>query len=177
MEKAMSELDDCKHSKAVLEEKITQMEWDLAAREALRLQISEQKTEFGQIKSVNSEFQRRIRYVEGEKSESLRKIRALEEELREKIETKRDDNELSKIATSLLPDPTPDTAKEDDEKDRAKQLSGNQTKQETFQYQRQIDNKRDCEAGSSFVKGIDPWSKNFLETELAEALDSNNVYN
>lgn len=111
MEKAMSELDDCKHSKAVLEEKIMQMEWDLAAREALRSQISEQKTKLGQIKSVNSEFQRRIRYLEGQKSESLRKVQALEEELREKIEAKRDDNELSKIATSLLPDPAPDTVR------------------------------------------------------------------
>lgn len=68
MQKAMTELDDSKHSEAVLEEKITQMEWDLAAREALRLQISEQKTELGRIKRMNSEFQRRIRYLEGQKS-------------------------------------------------------------------------------------------------------------
>lgn len=74
MEKAMSELDDCKHSKAVLEEKIMQLEWDLVmAREALRSQIVVLKNELGQIRATNNELQRRIRYLKREKWESSTK--------------------------------------------------------------------------------------------------------
>ncbi|EXB39444.1 Putative AC transposase [Morus notabilis] len=154
MEKAMSELGDCKHSKAVLEEKIMQLEWDLVAREALRSQIVVLKNELGQIRTANNELQRRIRHLKREKSESSRKVQALEEELREKIKANLDSNEETKSSTSLLHDPAPETVMEDEKDDQAKQ-----NELETFQCQKQID----------------PWSKNFLENEFVEALDSNNA--
>lgn len=67
MEKAMSELEDCKRSKAVLEEKIMQLEWDLIAGDTLSSQVAELKNELGQIKRTNSKFQMRIKHVEGER--------------------------------------------------------------------------------------------------------------
>ncbi|XP_024017425.1 plectin [Morus notabilis] len=128
MEKAMSELGDCKHSKAVLEEKIMQLEWDLVAREALRSQIVVLKNELGQIRTANNELQRRIRHLKREKSESSRKVQALEEELREKIKANLDSNEETKSSTSLLHDPAPETVMEDEKDDQAKQ-----NELETFQ--------------------------------------------
>nr|ASM47253.1 rhizobium-directed polar growth protein [Parasponia rugosa] len=172
MEKAMSELEDCKRSKAVLEEKIMQLEWDLVAGDALRSQVAELKNELGEIKRTNSKFLRSIRHLEGEKSESLRKVQALEEELRKKIEVKQEGNQRSKSA-SVPRYHASETIKEDETNDQAKQFWVGPNKLETYQHLKQIDNKQDRGAGNSPVIGTAPWSKNILENELAEDLVPN----
>lgn len=96
MEKAMSELEDFKRSKVVLQEKVVQLEWDLTAREALNSQVTKLKKELAWIKRTNGEFQKRIKYLEEEKVEYVNKTEALEEELRQKIEVNLDQIESNR---------------------------------------------------------------------------------
>ncbi|PON98589.1 Rhizobium-directed Polar Growth-like protein [Trema orientale] len=155
MEKAMSELEDCKRSKAVLEEKIMQLEWDLVAGDALRSQVAELKNELGQIKRTNSKFLRSIRHLEGGEIGKPEKSSG------------------SRRGASVPQYHASETIKEDERNDQAKQFWGGPNRLGTYQHLRQIDNKQDRDAGNSPVIGTAPWSKNFLENELAEALDPN----
>ncbi|XP_028778359.1 synaptonemal complex protein 1-like [Neltuma alba] len=68
MEKELSELEDCKRSRATLEERLVQMESDLKTKETLFGQITEQKNELNQIKRINRQYQQTIQGLEQEKS-------------------------------------------------------------------------------------------------------------
>ncbi|KAH7511670.1 hypothetical protein JRO89_XSUnG0180100 [Xanthoceras sorbifolium] len=86
LQKAVSELEDCKRSKALSEEKLLQMEGDLTAKQALCAQNIELKNELSLIKTDNSRFQRKIQLLEEEKNKYLLTAQALEEELNLKNE-------------------------------------------------------------------------------------------
>ncbi|XP_054803223.1 uncharacterized protein LOC129306572 isoform X2 [Prosopis cineraria] len=80
MEKEVSELEDCKRSRAALEERLVQMESDLRTKETLLAQGNEQRNELSQIKRINRQYQQTIQALEQEKVEFQAKFRAFEEE-------------------------------------------------------------------------------------------------
>nr|XP_043630997.1 early endosome antigen 1-like [Erigeron canadensis] len=95
MHKAVIELEDHKHNKIVLEEKLLRLQGDLAAREALYAQDAELKNELGRFKRSNSQLQWKLNRLQEEKKEYTTKSEALEEQR----DLKPDDNE---IATSTV---------------------------------------------------------------------------
>ncbi|KAK3226659.1 hypothetical protein Dsin_006521 [Dipteronia sinensis] len=81
LQNAVSELEDCKRSKALSEEKLLQMEGDQTAKQALSAHNIELKNQLSLIKSDNSRFQWKIQLLEEEKDKYLLSTQALEEEL------------------------------------------------------------------------------------------------
>ncbi|XP_059666011.1 uncharacterized protein LOC132311882 isoform X2 [Cornus florida] len=202
MQKATSELEDCRRNKIALEEKILRLEGDLTAREALCAQDAELKNEFGRIRRVNSQFQRKINFLEEEKEEWLKRAQALEEELKEKKEVKQDHIEYcsnqipvypGSNATSISVDEElklPEKQEEDNviqfskdqlkpsiDTDQLQQSSKSQDKQGFVRHKRQADTKHCYNAGSSQEIAIDTCSRiQVLENELSEALEANDMY-
>ncbi|KAI9154303.1 hypothetical protein LWI28_024120 [Acer negundo] len=81
LQNAVSELEDCKLSKALSEEKLLQMEDEQTAKQALSAHNIELKNQLSLIKSDNSRFQWKIQLLEEEKDKYLLSTQALEEEL------------------------------------------------------------------------------------------------
>ncbi|XP_057989354.1 uncharacterized protein LOC110662379 isoform X2 [Hevea brasiliensis] len=159
MQRAVAELEDCKRCKVSLEEKVLRLEGDLTAREALGAQDAEFKNELSRVKRLNSELRRKIRLLQVEKQECLNRAQAFELELKkmkeEKLDRQNSDNSLH-----LSPHYNTITSSTSDEL----KLS-------------QVDNKQNCAPGDSTVMGIDSLSKiQLLESELAEALEANDMY-
>ncbi|CAL0316939.1 unnamed protein product [Lupinus luteus] len=97
MEKAASELEDCKRTRASLEERIMQLESGLKARETRFVE----DTELSHIKRITMQHQQTIQLLEQEKSEFHTKPQALEEQLKLIKEQKR--NQVSKLNRKGLP--------------------------------------------------------------------------
>ncbi|XWS66793.1 hypothetical protein CRYUN_Cryun05aG0231300 [Craigia yunnanensis] len=88
LQKVVSELEDYKHEKVALEEKLVGMEGDLMAKEALLMQDGELKNELHQIKRTNRQLQQQIKQLQEEKDELLIKAQTLEEKMKLKVEEK-----------------------------------------------------------------------------------------
>ncbi|KAH1090255.1 hypothetical protein J1N35_017512 [Gossypium stocksii] len=88
LQKVVSEIEDYKHDKIVLEEKLVRTEGDLVEKQALLMQDEEIKNELNEIKQTNRHFQQQIKQLQEEKDELLIKAQTLEEKLKPKVEEK-----------------------------------------------------------------------------------------
>ncbi|KAI9122346.1 hypothetical protein K1719_007035 [Acacia pycnantha] len=190
MEKEVSELDDCKRSRAALEERLAQMESDLETKETLSVQVIEQKNELNQIKRINRQYQQTIQALEQEKVEFQAKLRAFEEELKLIKEQKR--NQMSKMNKKAVPAPEDlrilknPTAKNSNQhrSNRKKPLSKNdretvKNQQDIYssKHQSEVETEHGLHDESVHVVEVDPESKiQLLEAELAKAKEANNMY-
>ncbi|XP_057980247.1 uncharacterized protein LOC131166039 [Malania oleifera] len=154
MQKTISELEDCRHYKVSLEEKILRLEGDLIAREALCAQEAELKNELGRLKITHSQFQRKIKILEEEKEECLKRAQALEEKLKQIKEGKLGPSDSS--AKDFYTESSCTSISVLDELKFSEVDGGH------------------CTSGSSQVAGIDPFSK--IQNEIAEALGANDLY-
>ncbi|KAK7392516.1 hypothetical protein VNO78_20958 [Psophocarpus tetragonolobus] len=96
LEKAVSELEDCKRIRASLEERLVQLENDLRATQTRCIQDTD-----SQSKRINRQHQQTIQLLEQERNEFQTKAQALEEELKLIKEQKR--NQVSKLNRKCLP--------------------------------------------------------------------------
>ncbi|KAI9086350.1 hypothetical protein K1719_031804 [Acacia pycnantha] len=101
LEKAASELEDCRRSRVSLEEKLMQMESDLKEKETISAQEAEKKNELSHVKRINRHYQQTIRKLDKEKDEFKTKAQALEEEL--KLIKEQKQNLMPKINGNTLP--------------------------------------------------------------------------
>ncbi|CAL1370956.1 unnamed protein product [Linum trigynum] len=81
LQKLVSELEDQKRNKVLLEEKLKIMERDLMTKEALCERDKDLSNELGKIRNANKNLQKRIQELEDEKEDYLARARSLEEEL------------------------------------------------------------------------------------------------
>lgn len=160
MQRAVSELEDCKRSKVALEEKLLRLDGDLTAREAIGAQDAELKNELARAKRANSEFQRKIRYLEEEKQECLKKAQALGEELEQRKASKQDQHSFSDASLPSGPESSDMNSSTPDEFNVS-----------------QVGTKSNFNTGNAPGIGLDSLSKiQLLENELAEALEANDMY-
>ncbi|GFZ14602.1 hypothetical protein Acr_24g0007920 [Actinidia rufa] len=160
MEKATSELENCRRSKVALEEKILRMEGDLTASEALCSQDAELKNELGRIRRVNSQFQWKMKRLEEEKEEWMKSAQALEEELKQKKEVKQE--QVVSRSDLLLAEPG---------------SCGTDTSIDQEWKRSKDNNERYDNTESSPNVAVDTVSRiKVLENELAEGLETNDMY-
>ncbi|CAN0826066.1 hypothetical protein LINGRAPRIM_LOCUS2159 [Linum grandiflorum] len=150
MEKALMELEECKRSKASLEEKVFRIELDLTAREAQGGQDAELKNELARVKITNSGLFRRIRHLEEEKQQHLTQVQTLDKALKQTKYNHHDSSNPSSPASSESGD-----------------IHNN-----GLEYT-EASTKPTCKKGNP----VDPWSQiQLLENELVEALEANDMY-
>ena len=84
LQKALSDLECDRQSKRGMEEKLLRLENSLRVREASRSQEVELQNELSRMKISNSQYQRRIQCIEGERDDLARKVQVLEMDVRSK---------------------------------------------------------------------------------------------
>ncbi|XP_057984283.1 uncharacterized protein LOC131168676 isoform X2 [Malania oleifera] len=201
LQRSVSELEHFKQNCVALEEKLRQMEGDLAAREALSSQDEELKNELDQIKRENMQFQQKIQTLEEQKDECSKKAQALGEELK-LMDQNQGRNETSKKKIPIISksdikvtsnhidlkhtkndmvkstNQHRDTRKKPSTKSgRAQELLKGHQNPNRSQCQRVGNIEYDHHDESPHSIQADLMSKiQSLENELADALEANNMY-
>ncbi|XP_074373134.1 uncharacterized protein LOC141713562 [Apium graveolens] len=99
LEKVMTELEDCKHKRIVLEEKLRLMEHDPVAKEASKAEDEELRNELGRMKRVNKQYKRTILQIELEKDELLKRVQTCDKNLMQMEAEHQDRSRTSKNNT------------------------------------------------------------------------------
>ncbi|TKY53009.1 sporulation-specific protein 15 [Spatholobus suberectus] len=186
LEKAASELEDCKRTRASLEERLVQLENDLKAREVRCVQ----DTELSHSKRINRQHQQTIQLLEQEKAEFQTKAQALEEELKLIKEQKR--NQVSKLNRKCLPVHDDLKASKNPGVKNTNQHRSNRRKSlkndreimkdqqdpcYSIKHQSEVETELGLLDENVHAVEVDPLSKTqLLETELAKAKEANNIY-
>ncbi|XP_024187421.1 sporulation-specific protein 15 isoform X1 [Rosa chinensis] len=173
LDMVLSELEDCKHNKAVLERKVLRMEGDLIAKEALFAQDAELKNELNQFRRANEQYQQKLQLLEEEKDECLRRSQSLEQELKLIREEKQNQRDLKSRSS----------AKVTEDKKLSKNEMGKNSSHRRDNRRKplvkngQDDNGIDSHDASPRDVGVDSGLKiKMLEDELVKALEANNTY-
>ncbi|XP_050380355.1 uncharacterized protein LOC126797699 [Argentina anserina] len=173
LDRVLSELEDCKHDRAVLERKVLHMQGDLIVKEALCAQDAELKNELYQFRRANEQYQQKLQLLEEEKNECQRRSQSLEQELKLIREEKQNQRDLKSRSSTKVTEEMKLSKNEIDKNtnhrrdNRRKRLVKNG----------QGDNGIDSRDGSSRDDGVDHGLKiKMLEDELVKALEANNTY-
>ncbi|CAK9157704.1 unnamed protein product [Ilex paraguariensis] len=169
LQKDMSEFEDCKYKKVVLEEKLRQMEGDLEAKEALYAQEAE----------LRNEHQLKIQLLEEEKEEYLRRAQVLEEDLKLMEEKRQDRNESFSKRNGIQKSNNQqfDSRKRTAAKtSQSRKLLTDRQNSQRSQCQTEGGNEHEFYDGSPHAE-VDHMAKiQLLENELAEATEANNKF-
>ncbi|XP_004306171.1 PREDICTED: sporulation-specific protein 15-like [Fragaria vesca subsp. vesca] len=173
LDMVLSELEDCKHNKAVLERKILQMKGDLIAKEALCAQDAELKNELNQFRRANEQYQQKLQLLEEEKDVCRRRSQSLEQELKLIREEKPNQRDLkSRSSTKVTED------KKLSKSEMVKNTSHRRdNRRKPLVKNDKDDNGIDSRDGSPRDVTVDHGLKiKMLEDELVKAMEANNTY-
>ncbi|KAF8042712.1 hypothetical protein BT93_A1137 [Corymbia citriodora subsp. variegata] len=194
LQELVNDLEDCRQSKVILEEKLQRMEGELMAKQAQCDEAVEVKNELNRIRREHKHYQRMTQQLEEQKDEYLRKARASEEELNSMKEEKRKQKHVNntrnpglsrahmKVANSANEDSSPS------KRDIRRKPVVKNVRQQVVKDQPKISNARhhiedihinNSDAESCHDVGVDPRSKvSLLENDLVDSVvvdDSDNI--
>ncbi|KAE8098394.1 hypothetical protein FH972_016462 [Carpinus fangiana] len=194
------ECEDLKAGKNSLVEKISALQKAMSELEDCKVTL---ENELSQIRKLNSQYQRKIQLLEEERDQCITRAQALEEELKLMKEGKQNQREssttkissFSKTNTKVTPvhedmklskknDMVKNSSQHRDVKRRQASKNGKvqellkeQQRLHNNQHQREDDSGHEILDGSPHAVGVDSASKvQLLENELAKAVEANSMY-
>ncbi|XP_030453698.1 uncharacterized protein LOC115675243 [Syzygium oleosum] len=185
LQELVNDLEDCRQSKVILEEKLQCTEGELMAKQAQCDEAVEVKNELNQIRREHKHYQRMTQQLEEQKDEYLRRARASEEELNTMKEEKKNQKHVNKTRNPGLSKAhmkVANSANEDSSSSKReirRKLVAKNVRQQVVKDQPKISNARHhiedihinkSDAESFYDVGVDPRSKvSLLENDLVDS--------
>lgn len=194
LQELVNDLEDCRQSKVILEEKLQHMEDALMAKQAQCDEAEEVKNELNRIRREHKHCQRMTQQLEEQKNEYLRRARASEEELNSIKEEKRNQKHVNntrnpglskahmKVSNSANEDSSPskrDIRRKPVMKNVQQQVLKDQPKISNARHHIEDTHISNSDAESFYDVGVDPRSKvsllgnDFVDSAVAD--DSENI--